>query len=247
MPVLTDANKNLVSGTIALGSQITGTLGVGNGGTGVTTLAAGYFLQGNGTSAITATKAAPTGNVVGDSDVMTLTNKTIAAGSNTITGLADANIVTAAGINATKLGNGDVTNTQLSYLNTTTSNIQTQINNCAQQSVSGFTQASVTTTTAATTTIATISTASNTTYGINISVVARRTDSGTQSGYFVLNEAFRNNSGVLTQIGEDRLAIADNNAWTVTATISGTNIIISVIGATSATVNWMINYRYLTV
>ena len=247
MPVLTDANKNLISGTIALGSQTTGNLTVGNGGTGATTFTSGYFLQGNGSSAITASKAAPAGNVVGDSDTMTLTNKTIAAGSNTITGLADTNIASGAGINATKLGNGDVSNTQLSYLNTTTSNIQTQINNCAQQSISGFTQATVTTTTASTTTIATISTASNTTYGLNISVVARRTDSGTQSAYFVLNDAFRNNSGVLSQIGEDRLTIVDNNAWTVTVTISGTNIIISVVGAASATISWLANYKTITV
>lgn len=68
------------------------------------------------------------------SSTQTLTNKTIAAGSNTISGLANANIDAAAAIDATKLGNGDVDNTELSKLNglsgsiTTDSNSQTLTN-----------------------------------------------------------------------------------------------------------------------
>lgn len=58
----------------------------------------------------------------------TLTNKTIAAGSNTITGLADANIASGAAIDATKIADGSVTSTEFQYLGTVTSDIQTQLN-----------------------------------------------------------------------------------------------------------------------
>lgn len=61
------------------------TLPVANGGTGANTLATGMVLIGNGTSTVGATKAAPSGNFVGDSDTQTLTNKTIdTAGPNVI-------------------------------------------------------------------------------------------------------------------------------------------------------------------
>ena len=55
----------------------------------------------------------------------TLTNKTIDADNNTITNIGDDEL--SSGISATKIGNGDVDNTELSYLNGVTSSIQTQI------------------------------------------------------------------------------------------------------------------------
>jgi len=55
----------------------------------------------------------------------TLTNKTIDADNNTITNIGDSEL--SSGISATKIGNGDVDNTELSYLNGVTSAIQTQI------------------------------------------------------------------------------------------------------------------------
>jgi len=58
-------------------TSITGNLVVSDGGTGTTTFTSGNFLQGNGTSAITATKTVPTGDVVGTNDTQTLTNKTL--------------------------------------------------------------------------------------------------------------------------------------------------------------------------
>jgi hypothetical protein len=58
---------------------------VAQGGTGATTLTG--ILQGNGTSAVT-TVTAPSGALVGDTDTQTLTNKTIAKASNTLTGVA---------------------------------------------------------------------------------------------------------------------------------------------------------------
>jgi len=55
----------------------------------------------------------------------TLTNKTIDADNNTITNIGDDEL--SSGISAIKIGNGDVDNTELSYLNGVTSAIQTQI------------------------------------------------------------------------------------------------------------------------
>lgn len=67
--------------------------------------------------------------LVTEAQTATLTNKSIDSSTNTITNIANASISAGAAIAVSKLGNGDVSNTQLSYLNTTTSNVQTQINN----------------------------------------------------------------------------------------------------------------------
>jgi hypothetical protein len=72
-------------------ADITGTLPVGNGGTGATTLTG--LLLGNGTSAVT-TVTAPSGAVVGTTDTQTLTNKTISGSSNTLTNISLTSSVT---------------------------------------------------------------------------------------------------------------------------------------------------------
>jgi len=163
-------------------SSITGTLVVGDGGTGATTLTSGNFLQGNGTSAVTASKTVPTGDVVGTTDTQTLTNKTLTdnttylqddldntkkvqfqlsgittattrtltvpdantilvgtdatqtltnktidADNNTITNIENADIKAAAAIDASKIADGTVSNTEFQYINSLTSNAQTQI------------------------------------------------------------------------------------------------------------------------
>ncbi len=59
----------------------------------------------------------------------TLTNKTIDADNNTITNIENADIKAAAAIDATKIANGSVDNTEFQYLNGVTSAIQTQLNN----------------------------------------------------------------------------------------------------------------------
>jgi hypothetical protein len=66
-------------GALPLGNanSVSGQLTVSNGGTGVATFTSGNFLQGNGTSAVTASKVIPAGVVVGTTDSQTLTNKTL--------------------------------------------------------------------------------------------------------------------------------------------------------------------------
>lgn len=65
--------------------------------------------------------------IVSADSTQTLSNKTIAAGSNTISGLANANIAVGAAIDAAKVHDGSVSNTEFGYLDGVTSAIQTQI------------------------------------------------------------------------------------------------------------------------
>jgi len=58
---------------------------------------------------------------------VTLTNKTIDSDSNTITNIVNADIKAAAQIDATKIADGSVTSTEFQYINTLSSNAQTQI------------------------------------------------------------------------------------------------------------------------
>ena len=59
-------------------------------------------------------------------DTATLTNKSIDSDNNTITNIVNADIKAAAGIDASKMGSGDVSNTEFDYLDGVTSAIQTQ-------------------------------------------------------------------------------------------------------------------------
>jgi|DEB0MinimDraft_3_1074331.scaffolds.fasta_scaffold71916_1 hypothetical protein len=73
----------------------------------------------------TITLPTSTDTLVGRATTDTLTNKTIDADNNTLSNIGDSEL--SSGISATKIGNGDVDNTELSYLNGVTSAIQTQI------------------------------------------------------------------------------------------------------------------------
>lgn len=67
--------------------------------------------------------------IVGTNVSQTLTNKSINADSNTLSNIANAQIKSAAAIDASKIANGTVSNTNYQYLSGATSNIQTQISN----------------------------------------------------------------------------------------------------------------------
>ena len=68
-----------------------------------------------------------TGDIVGTSDTQILTNKTIDSDSNIITNIVNADIKALAAIDATKIADGSVTSTEFQYINTLSSNAQTQI------------------------------------------------------------------------------------------------------------------------
>ncbi len=65
--------------------------------------------------------------IVGTDASQTLTNKTINADSNTISNIENADIKAGAAIDASKIADGSVSNTEFQYLNGVTSAIQTQL------------------------------------------------------------------------------------------------------------------------
>ena len=74
--------------------------------------------------------------VVTEAHSATLTNKSIDADTNTITNIENADIKSGAAIDAAKIHNGSVSNTEFGYLDGVTSSIQTQLN--AAVSASGI-------------------------------------------------------------------------------------------------------------
>ena len=90
----------------------------------ITEVVAGTGLSGGGTSGSVTLNADVTG-----SSTTTFTNKTIDADGtgNSITNIEDANIKAAAAIDATKIADGSVTSTEFQFINSLSSNAQTQI------------------------------------------------------------------------------------------------------------------------
>ena len=91
----------------------------------ITEVVAGTGLTGGGASGSVTLNAE-----VSASSTNTFTNKTIDADGtgNSITNIEDANIKSAAAIDATKIADGSVTSTEFQFINSLSSNAQTQLN-----------------------------------------------------------------------------------------------------------------------
>ena len=95
------------------------------------------FLEGTGASAgvidaldkIEIGSSATIGGVtpISADSTTTLTNKSIDSANNTITNIVNADVKSDAAIDATKIANGTISNTEFQYLNGVSSNIQTQL------------------------------------------------------------------------------------------------------------------------
>jgi len=110
-----------------------------------------------------------------------------------------------------------------------------------------ITVATITTSDATLTTIAVIGTTSNTSYLIKVKIVARRTDTGTESAGYILNGVYRNNGGTLTLVGQDKTSIEDTQQWDVDLNTSGINMTIEVMGQGGKTINWKASYTVISV
>ena len=114
---VTDGSSSI---TIDLGTETLGVLG----GSGITSSASGN----NVTLAIDSTVATKTGSE-------TLTNKSISGSANTLSNIATSSLTgtisnsqLATGIDASKIGDGSVSNTEFQHINSVSSNVQTQLN-----------------------------------------------------------------------------------------------------------------------
>lgn len=107
--------------------------------------------------------------------------------------------------------------------------------------VDGRQVTTVSTTNNTPTTIATVSTASDKTILVVSQLTAIRTNVSDSNAAFQIRAGFKNTSGTLTQMGADDLAhFAEpiTLAYDVITTISGTDILIQVIGDTGHDVDW---------
>lgn len=93
-----------------------------------------------------------------------------------------------------------------------------------------------------------ISTNTDETMIISANLVARRTDSGSESACYILKSCYRNNGGVLTQIGSDDITgFEDTIGWDIGTSISGTDVQIFVKGENSKTISWKCEHKLLIV
>ena len=88
---------------------------------------ANEFIVRDGSGAVVSANVVPAGTVVGTSDTQVLTNKTFDADSNTLSNVDDGNIKAGAAIDASKIADGSVSNTEFQYISTVSSNVQTQL------------------------------------------------------------------------------------------------------------------------
>jgi len=107
----------------------------------------------------------------------------------------------------------------------------------------------VQTTTATTATISTIATATDTTYLLDVLIVARMSNNTEdESAGYSLKATYRNVAGTVTQVGtDDILSQEDSVQWKIETNISTTNVIVQVTGQTSKNVEWKCVYRTVSI
>lgn len=113
-----------------------------------------------------------------------------------------------------------------------------------------FAQGRVATNNATITTVETIATTTDTTIQIKAEVIGRRTGgtggtAGDGAGYFIVG-TFKNIGGTVTQIGTTTNVhvVEDQAGWNCVFTISGTNILVQITGATNNNVVWHCHADY---
>jgi hypothetical protein len=106
------------------------------------------------------------------------------------------------------------------------------------------------TTDATQTTAGVFSTVSNRAYKIVASVVGLRTDDFAEVGDYMLEAAFKNDAGTLTQIGSTRSLHTANEStagWDATIDASGTDIRVLVTGAADTPITWLVDAKVIEV
>lgn len=103
-----------------------------------------------------------------------------------------------------------------------------------------FIKASITTTDATQTTILTIPTVSDKAYVIKATFLARQTTTPFATASFNLSATVNNVAGTVTLVGgaNDLQYVPVTTVWTAAINVSGTNIILQVVGQAATTVNW---------
>lgn len=102
---------------------------------------------------------------------------------------------------------------------------------------------SVNTTDATQTTILSIPIPASTTTGVNGYVIARRTGgsagSAEDGAYYRFEAVYKNAAGTPTSIGAVITVVGESQAgWTLAAAVSGTNLLVQVVGAANNNISW---------
>ena len=146
-----------------------------------------------------------------------------------------ANLLTGSAVTTINLGTG--TNPTIS-LGGATSQLKSFAGSVVQS------QATVQTTNNTVTTAATLALADNTVYLLQATIVGRRSDAAGRAAYVRNACVYREAAGAATLEGTVDTALTREStaAWDATISVSGNDVLITVKGATGATVNWTVTY-----